>query len=366
MSNYNTVVVNLLIALQRNLDKPILDKMSFVGANTGNLMFTEGMKQRLDYKKEIWLNAAALKDVENPSVMIPSANFIIAGKNDSLMESVIRFLEATDCPVTMAGLGAQAGINQSAAELVAQLSETKKRALKMLSERATSIGVRGEFTAECLHLLGINNVRVIGCPSFYFRDPAKSYSLRIPSLKRTQITLTPGNIYESVLLETGRSLNSFWMMQMATEFPNYAFERAAYEAEWEEELKKAFPECKMSGEEIWNYMRERAKIFFTLQEWNDFYAKEDITLAYGSRFHGNMAAFRNGVPALWVIHDMRTAELVNTLHLPHITSATMAGLTEPEQLLRFCDYSEYEKHYEGLYLNYQDFLTENGLTVKPF
>mgnify|MGYP002249907294 CR=1 FL=1 len=45
-------------------------------------------------------------------------------------------------------------------------SDSKKFFNKM-SEKATSIGVRGEFTAECLSLLGVHNIRIIGCPSFY-------------------------------------------------------------------------------------------------------------------------------------------------------------------------------------------------------
>lgn len=363
MNNYNTVIVNLLIALGRNMDKPILEKMSFAGANSGNLIFTEGLKDQLDYKKEIWLNQAALKGVEAPSVVIPAANFIIDG-SDSLMEAVIRFLDATDCPVTMAGLGAQAGADELPQDLVSRLSETKLKAFRMLSERATSIGVRGEFSAQCLELMGIKNVRVIGCPSYYFRDPEKSYSIKIPSLKRTQITVTPGSPYESLIVEAGKELNSFWMVQMASEFPELAFEQENWDPQWTERIEKALPECTLSAEEIWKYLKERGKLYFDRDQWNAFYKDEDITFAFGSRFHGNMAAFRNGVPALWIVHDMRTTELLKTLHLPHISRETFANIAAKEQLLEYCDYSEYEKHYDTMYKEYKTFLTENGLSLK--
>lgn len=359
-SKYNTVVVNLLIGLQRNLDKSVNEKIGFAGANTGNLIFTEGMKEQLDYTKEIWINPTALKDVEKPAVVIPSANFIIEG-GDSLMTAVIRFLEQTDCPVTMAGLGAQAALDESPEDLVQKLTENQKRAFQMISERATSIGVRGEFSAECLNALGIHNVKIIGCPSFYFRPGMKSHKLKIPSLKRTQVTITPGSRENSLLLERAMEWNSEWMMQMNTELPQLAFEQSKWDETLDELVMNAFPETNLAPQQIWEYMRRSSKIYFEKNKWDQFYDEEDITFAYGSRFHGNMAAFRNGVPALWITHDRRTAELIQTLHLPSIDFEQFESMNTMEEMLDYCDYSDYEKNYEGLHKNYVEFLEENGL-----
>lgn len=361
ISKYNTVVVNLLAGLQRNMDKSVVDKIGFAGGNTGNLIFTEAMKEQLDYVKEIWINPTALKGVENPTVVIPSANFIIEG-GDSLMAAMIRFLEQTDCPVTMAGLGAQAKMDETSQELVQKLTEVQVRALKMLSERAVSIGVRGEFSAECLNALGIHNVKIIGCPSFYFRPGMKSHKIKIPSLERTQVTITPGNRENSLLLEKGRDWKSIWLMQMTTELPQFAFEQNEWDQSCEEAIKSAFPETNLTEQEIWEYMKHSSEIFFEKDVWNNFYEEKDITFAYGSRFHGNMAAFRNGVPALWITHDRRTAELIQTLHLPSIDFKQFEALKSMEQMLDYCDYRDYERNYGRLHKQYVEFLEENGLS----
>lgn len=359
MTEYNTVVVNLLSALGRNLDKSINEKISFAGANTGNLIFTEAMKEQLDYCREIWINQAALKGVENPSVVIPSANFIIQG-GDSLMQAIIRFLDQTDCPVTMAGLGAQAGENEKPKELVKKLSETQVRAFKMISERAVTVGVRGEFSAECLNLLGIRNVRIIGCPSFYFRKDKRSHKLKIPSLARTQVTITPGSKFESIL-KMGKQLDSYWLMQMENELPQIGIDGKEWDSQWDQVIQNSYPSSGFASKEIWDYMQQKAVIFFEKSKWDAFYEEKDITFAYGSRFHGNMAAFRNGVPALWIVHDVRTTELTNTLHLPSISYERFAKLRYAEEMLEYCDYREYEKHFGDMYEGYIGFLKENNL-----
>lgn len=361
---YRTVVANLLMALYRNLDKTIPEKMQFAGANSGNVIFTETLKNQLVYEKEIWLNANALKEVTNPAVIIPAANFIIQG-NDSLMQALIRFLEQTDCPVTMAGLGAQASGDVLPAELVAGLSETHIRAFKMLSERAVSIGVRGEYTAECLNQMGIHNMKIIGCPSFYFRRQKHSHRLKIPSLDRVQMTITPGRSEEIRILELGMQMNASWLMQMMSEEPELAFGESEWTPETQARVKafieRYFQGVDVSEQELWKYMQDKSRIFFDKKTWNQFYDEEDITFAFGSRFHGNMAAFQNGVPALWIVHDIRTKELVKTLHLPHIDYQRLMEILYPEELLVYCDYSDYEMNYGRLHDRYVDFLRENHL-----
>lgn len=364
MMEYQTVVVDLLTALKRNLDKGIAEKVGFAGANTGNLIFTETMKSQLQYVKEIWINPAALAGVENPSVVIPSANFIIEG-NDSLMAALIRFLEHTDCPVTMAGLGAQAEAGVSPAQLVERLSDTHVRAFKMLAERAVSIGVRGEYTAECLNRMGIQNVRIIGCPSFYFRERKHSHRLKIPSLGKVQMTVTPGDSRETKILELGMQTDAFWLMQMMSEKPELVLEQEEWNRDVKGQMKTLIENCfaglSVTERKLWTYMHRKCRIFFEKSLWDRFYEEEDITFAFGSRFHGNMAAFQNGVPALWIVHDIRTAELVETLHLPHIDYNQLAEIRHPQELLECCDYRDYEQHYGGLYDQYSGFLQENHL-----
>ena len=77
-----------------------------------------------------------------------------------------------------------------------------------------------------------------------------------------------------------------------------------------------------------------------------------------------MEALRNGVPALWITHDSRTAELTDFLHLPKITIKEFSTIKCLDELLEYCDYTELRKNYYDLCKNYVDYLTENKLAHK--
>lgn len=79
---------------------------------------------------------------------------------------------------------------------------------------------------------------------------------------------------------------------------------------------KAFPGLLCSTNKIIDYDDNYSKVYFNLNDWAELYSKENISFAFGTRFHGNMVAMHNGIPALWVTHDSRTKELTDFLHLP--------------------------------------------------
>ena len=215
------------------------------------------------------------------------------------------------------------------------------------------------FTAECLELLGVHNYRIIGCPSFYKYLNGRFPKLPRPGLERTQITVTTGTPLESRILEMGIRLNSVWLMQMMTEMPKSAFEGETISPVW---VERRFPGLKVGLDEYSRYLRSRSRMFFTIDSWNRYYGEENITFSFGSRFHGNMASIRNGVPALWITHDSRTTELAKALHVPYITIQRFADIRNPEEMLELCDYSEMYAHYRELCINYIAFLEENHIS----
>ena len=79
---------------------------------------------------------------------------------------------------------------------------------------------------------------------------------------------------------------------------------------------KAFPGLLCSTNKIIDYDDNYSKVYFNLNDWAELYSKENISFAFGTRFHGNMVAMHNGIPALWVTHDSRTKKLTDFLHLP--------------------------------------------------
>ena len=359
IEGYNTVLVNPIISAGKDLNKNISEKIADTGSNTGNLLFAEGIKEQIHYEQELWVLDKIDSNIKKPVAIMPSANFIING-SDNWILNCKRFLENNNCPITLAGLGAQSSKElNTPGKLVEALAPAKKEYFKLVSERAVTIGIRGEFTAECLELMGIKNYRIIGCPSFYKHLGGRYPRLHRPSLESTQMTVTTGTVLESRILEMGMKLKSIWLMQMMTEMPKSAFEDETISPIW---VERRFPELSYSLEEYSKYLKEQSRIFFRLNDWNQYYKQENIKFAYGSRFHGNMAAIRNGVPALWIVHDSRTAELVETLHLPHIAIEKFGEIKDAEEMLEYCDYSDMYKNYRKLCNNYVDFLEENHIS----
>lgn len=358
---YKTVLINPIFRGDKPSIRSFNEKMSDVGANTGNMLFAEGIKDNIVVEKEGWLVKRSYEGVDKPACILPSANFIIYG-GDGFIKAIKRFLDESDCPFTLAGLGAQSTQTlNTPKKLVDAINKDSIKCFQQIAERAVSLGIRGEFTAECLELMGIHNYRIIGCPSAYkFPVSIKEKEiLKKPSLERCQITVTTGSVYESKIVEWGYQLNAIWLMQMTTEGEEYILDNQPVTEVW---MNRRLPGIKISDYALTEYMKNKSKMFFDFKEWNEFYSKEDLTFSFGSRFHGNMAAFRNGVPALWITHDSRTSELTQSLHLPQIDQKKFGRIRHPEKLLEYVDYSDFIKYYPKMLCNYKEFLEENHIS----
>ncbi len=354
-----TVLVNPIFSSDKKFDSPLADRVLVTGSNTGNMLFVESMKEQLNYIKEIWVRAFLLEDLEGDfSIVLPSSNFIING-SDSFINVCTQFLQQTSHPFTMAGLGAQASKElDTPKKLVKALSPAKIQFFKMAAERAVTLGIRGEFTAQCLEEMGIHNYRIIGCPSVYKSLIASFPDLPQPNSNKVLMSITTGSKMETHILKLGMSVNAKWIIQMMSELPEMAFEDKLV---GDSEIEKRFPGITISNRELQLYMKKNAAIFFRINDWNNYIQEEEFTFAFGSRFHGNMCALRNGVPALWIVHDSRTTELVNTLHLPHIDHTRFEKVNSVQELVDLCDYSDFCQHYTEMARNYIQFLDENHL-----
>ena len=356
-----TIIINPIFSAGTNLDSSLEEKFEYVGNNTGNLLFAESLKEQLNYSKETWIMPESLADEKNISAVMPSSNFIIHGGDEFILQC-INLLEGTTCPITLAGLGAQSTKElNTPKKLVKVLSPARLKYFKMISERATSIGVRGEFTAQCLEEMGIHNYRIIGCPSAYKYLDGVYKKLKKPSAERVMFTVTTGNEYERKILELGMKNQATWIMQMMTEMPEVVLEDKMPNSI---SMERGFPGLKVTPEELKAYMEQNAKVFFRIKEWYEYYEKAQFTFAFGTRFHGNMSALRCGIPALWIVHDSRTTELVNTLKLPHIDFKILDKVKTIEELMLYCDYEEFYKNYNALTKEYVQFLEENNLNHK--
>lgn len=369
MLNNETVILNpMATTISAN---SLIERFNTVGGNTGNLMFVESIKEQVTYSKEIGVHLPeateeASKLSKSTTVVIPSSNFIIHGANsERFYRNFLDFIDKNDCPVTMIGLGAQANkaFNTPRKLIQKGLTSLQIEFFKRLAERAVSFGVRGEFTAECLEEMGIYNYRIIGCPSFYTYFDGVYPNIPAPTAKKAVMTFTPGTALQSRVFDLGISEGCTWVVQAANEIPRLINQSSHNIVSPRWKLRN-LPFLMRSSKQILEYQETHSKVFFDLPSWDAFYKESDISFVFGTRFHGNMIALRNGVPALWISHDSRTDELTKFMHLPCIEIEKLRSIKSIDQLLEYCDYTETQKYYYELCENYVDFLNENKINHK--
>ena len=105
-------------------------------------------------------------------------------------------------------------------------------------------------------------------------------------------------------------------------------------------------------------LRCRAYSFLAVPAWMEFIHMMDLSI--GTRLHGNMLALQAGVPTVFVHHDLRVAELIDTMKLPAIHMNEVGSLpgflaSYPEHYRRYIDTRR------ELHANYVDFLKKERL-----
>lgn len=343
-----------------NENNYLKDSFDLLDLNTGNLLFaTMVAKQLRGFEEIYWNEINGQQSCKCTQAVIPCANFFIPGKHKRIGE-LIHIFNSTDCPITLIGLGAQASIDcETPDKLINALEKETIYLFQLAAERSKSIGVRGEFTAECLNKIGVKNVEVIGCPSFYFKinkpDIIGREISAIPSLQKVTFNITRNqeawqlSDYEAKMLKWGMNIDGTYIMQMLSETTITPV------------LNKLCPKNHVTVGQAINIWPERIKFFLDYKVWEEYLESEAFTFSVGSRFHGNMAAFHAGIPSLWVVHDMRTKELVKALHLPYVSYKKVLESQSLEELVPFCDYTENRKCEKRMYRKYIEFLRDNNL-----
>ena len=135
---------------------------------------------------------------------------------------------------------------------------------------------------------------------------------------------------------------------------NYDFiEQTAYD----------FSEENASDINYFNYVSKwimrKKKIFFNVDDWKDEVAKKQFSM--GLRFHGNVVALWNKIPALFFAIDSRTEELASYFSLPYIRMEDFDDTKSIEYYYDLANYDNFNKKYSELYNRYEDFLKKNHI-----
>lgn len=314
--------------------------MRYAGHNTGNFLIGSAVKTVVSQKLGDGCYIAEYLDLEEFSllssdyvnskykaVFYAGANFINPSIDLGFLANIVSMLKI---PFIIMGAGAQSD-NEDTPNHVPDGTVTFLRAA---SEKASSIGVRGTYTQECLVNLGIRNVTVTGCPSFTLIDPdlvlrnfdtvENSGNLKFAfSVKRDELNSPHRHglqkIHQNLMKTALRNGNGFYIVQS-----NYSEAVIAHShALKRDHVNDIASYFSTSEEVVREFLRCNMKIFFEFEGWRDLCS--EMQFSTGSRFHGSVMSLIAGIPAVVVTHDSRTSELCRFTGIPQVHVSELDG-----------------------------------------
>lgn len=321
------------------------EKLSKLGRNTGNMLFWESLKANLhlDVKSRWYIkNSDKLFLDEYKAFITTDLIWINQMQDFSYLNNILDILG--EIPLIPISVGLQADCYKN--DFIIH-PETVK-VLNRISEHCI-IGVRGAYTAEILNKYGIKNLSIIGCPSMFMKE-AGFERVNNHSESLRNVSLNFETFYRSI------------------DVPKQNFLRYGAENGFSfvEQTDKHISEQLFSDREqfllVGKWLEMKSRCFYNIDEWRAYIRKYDFSM--GSRFHGNVVALWEGVPALFTICDSRTRELCEYYSLPHMEIEKFDDRKNIQEYYEMADYSEFHKKYPETLKKWSDFLMVNELIPK--
>jgi len=342
------------------------------GINTGDLLVYDATLRHLHATKitSIGFDAAADRarwPATQPDVtIIRGSNYIMEGLEFGHVVPLLRHLTG---PVIALGVGAQA-----AAYRRLSLTEGSIAFWRLVAEKSTSLGVRGAYSAEVLEGLGIRNLRIIGCPSFYRSRRGRRPIRRVlPLSARVGLTLnrmlagdyTPDAAatrlaQARLLAAVARRPGSRLYAQGEREEMLFALGRPDQRAARLEQVLAAY--ALPDDPYVRELLAARLVAHLGIEAWEADLAAH-VEVVVGLRLHGNVMALQQGIPAIPFVYDTRTREMADLFRLPSV-EAQLSRPVDLDALIGEADFAPFERAYAENFATYRSFLDENGLSHK--
>ncbi|WFU39441.1 polysaccharide pyruvyl transferase family protein [Bradyrhizobium sp. CB82] len=344
-------------------------KLTKTGGNTGNQMIAHGLLSQIDYQNIAWDYRIDPKEVRErfDMIVIAAANFLFPKFDFGGMAD---YIERADLPVAIVGLGAQSNNYDPNIELM----PGTERFVKVIAERAASIGVRGPYTLDVLARRGVHNVTVTGCPSYYMSGAKGPVIANRPmeGFKRISINASRDVIGHSfdkdkmrrIVLEiykAGIAWNADFIAQSELAEIRIADREPGTGVEESLNAICTFLKDVVPDDDARAWASSHVKVFFDVDEW--LKTIEEYDFVFGSRFHGCMVALQRGVPAVVVCHDTRTEDMCRFLAIPYVTIMDLERV-DVNALHAIVDRDALTRRYRELYPAYVEFLKSNRLKPK--
>jgi hypothetical protein len=350
--------------IKDNKTIPFDEQIDMAGKNTGNLFIGEAVRSHLrrlygnkietieHYSFPMTRAADGAEIAEKfDHIVMAASNMLNAGIDFGFLAT---FVETSGLPLSIFGLGAQAEHTDD----IFKISKGSKRLMDYAAANFPGVGVRGSFTAAILEHNGVKNIEIMGCPTGYI-NAGTGFQIEVPKsvddikraavsykrdrnkyktddqLKDIQIDMLKLSMDKGFDLVAQADFAETWMGHHKVIDPRKLNNMATYFG-----MKDKKPDLEQ-------YVLNHVHSYFTWEEWRTL--MEQMDFAFGCRFHGNMMAMNAGVPALFMLHDTRTAELCETLRLPGLTIEEIekSGGFNFEQFLEATDYGPFNANFDA-------------------
>ena len=306
-----------------------------IGSNVGNLVFSQAVFRLLSTNTNTLTTSKLIGEraerinAEFDHLVLPMANtFRITFLQRDALSALV---ERLTIPVTVIGVGAQAGLTGTYRH-AAEITPSVKRFCRAVLDHSPTIGVRGEFTRRYLKSLGFGDehVDVIGCPSMFMFGP------ELPVQRRSD-ELGPGS---PIALNVSPYVKAMGPISLdhAARYPNLVYfaqdENTLRLLLWGRYTNDKAEAQRAAGAPVSLdhplIRHNRVRFCVDPRTWMEELRAFDFS--FGSRIHGNITALLAGTPALVLAHDSRTLELAEYHQIPYRSLDLSTGAVDAAAL----------------------------------
>ncbi|WFE91195.1 polysaccharide pyruvyl transferase family protein [Roseibium porphyridii] len=339
------------------------------GINTGDVLVYDAMLKALAYDQITNVQFAHAADEklwpkdDYDATVIRGSNYLTETVD---IGNVIPLLKKLKGPIVPVGVGAQAAKYKKL-----ELPKGSVEAWKIIADKCETIGVRGVYSAEVFNDIGIKNIRIIGCPSFY-RNLRPSIEIKPldPANARVGLTLNKylSADYASNATKTNRMQRAL-IQAVAKRSANRLYSQgereetlAIFETDEakQKHIQSILNKYHLEGDkDVEALVSDRMQAFFDVDEWAAD-ARDNVDVLVGFRLHGNVIGLHQGIPAVFFTYDSRIRELSTLFAIPSVEIEDYLPINL-ERIFESADFSKVQHVYRLNYAEYYRFLTENGL-----
>ena len=350
-----------------NLDLYEVMAKDTIGTNAGNMLFPYSIMKNIykegmiiDSYKNAIPNDAEYINNNYDMFLIPLAN---AFRDDFIGElrNLTKLVRNLKIPCIVIGVGLQTAYEPNLNQHF-KFDEDVVNFCNAILEKSTSIGVRGEITAQYLRNLGISESKicVIGCPSMF------SYGDFLPLKKPRSLTRET----KISLTYAGRNIEYFkFLDRIKTDYPNYCY---ILQKIYELRLLYAgdtVPEANflnssyVGTSDSRSFINGQMRMFINVPSWIN-YLSSSMDLAVGCCIHGSIASVLAGNPTLVFAFDSRVRELAEYHNIPLRKMRDINSDTNLKSIYEYTDFSSVLKGHKERYNVFRDFLRKNGISCE--